>query len=88
MGMRLQRLPAPKLYTIISAPLVAWLRQQNARIGRPPIRFYPDGSLWAEYRHVAGVEAFIDGKRRGMSTNVRFRPLARFGADRPATVRL
>src|SRR5579863_2933560 len=33
---------------IVSAPLVEWLRKQDFEMPQPPIRFYPDGSLWTD----------------------------------------
>jgi hypothetical protein len=35
-----------QLIQIIVAPLVEWLCSQNFPMPQPPIRFYPDGSLW------------------------------------------
>jgi hypothetical protein len=37
-----------KQLQIIAAPLVEWLRHQNFPMPQPPIRFYPDGSLWTD----------------------------------------
>ena len=51
-----------RLFYIITAPLVDWLRTQDFPMPQPPIRFYPDGSLWTDdysvlrwsYRSVIG----------------------------------
>jgi hypothetical protein len=37
-----------KQLEIIASPLVEWLRQQDFPMPQPPIRFYPDGSLWTD----------------------------------------
>lgn len=37
-----------QLFYIIAAPLVDWLRKQDFPMPQPPIRFYPDGSLWTD----------------------------------------
>jgi hypothetical protein len=37
-----------QLIYIIVAPLVNWLRKQDFPMAQPPIRFYPDGSLWTD----------------------------------------
>ncbi len=37
-----------QLFHIIAAPLVDWLRKQDFPMPQPPIRFYPDGSLWTD----------------------------------------
>jgi hypothetical protein len=77
-----------QLFYIVALPLVELLRAEGFSMPQPPIRFYPDGSLWTD-----------DNKRllRINSRNVletpkpligcassRFRPLATFGGDRDA----
>ena len=37
-----------QMFYIIAAPLVDWLRRQDFPMPQPPIRFYPDGSLWTD----------------------------------------
>jgi hypothetical protein len=41
-----------QLFYIIAAPLVDWLRKQDFPMPQPPIRFYPDGSLWTDDNRV------------------------------------
>jgi hypothetical protein len=78
-----------KSFFIITAPLVEWLRAQAFPMPQPPIRFYPDGSLWSDDYNVLmtgknppqGVEQLIHHRLPGAYTSCRFRALAAFGGD-------
>jgi hypothetical protein len=78
-----------KSFFIITAPLVEWLQSEAFPMPQPPIRFYPDGSLWSDDYDVLmtsknppqGVEQFIHHRLPGAYTSCRFRALAAFGGD-------
>jgi hypothetical protein len=73
-----------KQFYIVTAPLVDSLRAEDFPMPQPPIRFYPDGSLWTD-DHQRLV------RKTGKAVNVpvaltrngscRFRPLAVFSGD-------
>jgi hypothetical protein len=79
------------LFEIIAAPLVDWLRVQGFPLPQPPIRYYPDRSLWTndhrvlQWTHECGaiqaVQQLIHHKLPGAYDTCRFRPLTPFGGD-------
>jgi hypothetical protein len=78
---------------IITASLVDWLRNEGFPRPQPPIRYYPDGSLWTDddrvlqWKHESGailaVQQLIHYRLPGAYTACSFRPLAPFGGDSP-----
>jgi hypothetical protein len=80
-------------FEIIAAPLVDWLRLQGFPLPHPPIRYYPEGSLWTndcrglQWTHECGamlaVQQLIHHKLPGAYAGCSFRPLAPFGGDSP-----
>jgi hypothetical protein len=74
-----------QLICIVTAPLVEALRAEGFPMPQPPIRFYPDGSLWTDDN-----ERLL--RKTGKAINVpaplvrngscAFCPLAAFGGDR------
>jgi hypothetical protein len=54
-----------RLFSIIAAPLVDWLQRQDFPMPQPPIRFYPDGSLWTDDHRVLlwTHESIIGGRK-------------------------
>lgn len=61
-----------RLLYIITAPLVDWLRKQDFPMPQPPIRFYPDGSLWTDDYGVLRWtrESVIGGRKHHQSLGV------------------
>jgi hypothetical protein len=53
------------MFYIIAAPLVDWLRKQDFPMPQPPIRFYPDGSLWTDdYEVLRWINESVIGGRK------------------------
>jgi hypothetical protein len=75
-----------QLFFIVPSPLVESLRTEDFPMPQPPIRFYPDGSLWTDdHRRLLRVNKRGDFEcPRSLTglTGCSFRPLAAFGGDR------
>lgn len=53
------------MFQIIAAPLLEWLRAQDFPMSQPPIRFYPDGSLWTnDYSVLRWTHESVIGGRK------------------------
>jgi hypothetical protein len=80
-------------FEIITTSLVDWLRNEGFPLPQPPIRYYPDGSLWTDdhrvlqWKHESGailaVQQLIHYRLPGAYAACCFRPLAPFGGDSP-----
>lgn len=73
-----------QLIYIVTAPLVEWMRRDGFPMSQPPIRFYPDGSLWTNDHHVLlPTKRYVPDFANELHCpgNCSFCPLASFGGD-------
>jgi hypothetical protein len=74
-----------KLFYIVTAPLVESLRAEGFPMPEPPIRFYPDGSLWTDDHRLllrySKLGTLEEPKSLVGTPTCCFRPLLPFGGD-------